>query len=71
MDETTKSKLFKLDEKVTTAGTKDERGSGLGLILCKEFTEKNNGTIGFESNVNQGTTFILKFPKNNQTIIQL
>ena len=51
------SKLFRLDVHHTTVGTKDEKGTGLGLILCKEFVEKHNGKIWVESEVGIGTTF--------------
>ena len=55
-------KLFKVDVHHTTLGTSNEKGSGLGLILCKEFVEKNEGTISVESEPNKGTTieFTLK-----------
>ncbi|MGI4020324.1 MAG: sensor histidine kinase [Janthinobacterium lividum] len=44
----------------STYGTKQEKGTGLGLVLCKEFAELQNGTIGFESNNGAGTTFYFK-----------
>jgi PAS domain S-box-containing protein len=50
-------KLFKLDGVHSTPGTKKEKGTGLGLILCKEFLEKNNGNIWVESAVGVGTSF--------------
>jgi len=50
-------KLFDIRENTSTAGTENETGTGLGLILCKEFVEKHNGKIWFESEVNIGTTF--------------
>jgi two-component system, sensor histidine kinase and response regulator len=55
--------LFKMDENVTSRGTKGEPGSGLGLILCKEFIEKNNGEIRVESELGKGTKFIFTLPK--------
>ena len=44
-----------------TYGTKNEKGVGLGLVLCKEFTELQNGTIMFESIQGVGTTFYVSF----------
>lgn len=52
-------KLFKLDCNYTTVGTADETGSGLGLILCKEFAERNGGDIWVKSEENKGSEFIL------------
>jgi signal transduction histidine kinase len=54
--------LFSIEKNKSTNGTNNEKGTGLGLILCKEFTQKNNGSIRVESELNKGTTFILKFP---------
>ncbi len=51
------SQLFKLDSNFTSRGTNQERGSGLGLKLCKEFVEKNGGIIGVSSKPGVGTTF--------------
>lgn len=50
-------KLFKIDEHFSNTGTNNEKGSGIGLILCKEFIEKNNGKIWVESKKNKGSTF--------------
>ncbi len=62
MDKETKEKLFKIDEHVSTKGTANEEGSGLGLILCREFVEKNNGKIGVESEISKGSTFYFTLP---------
>ncbi|MFH0736022.1 MAG: tetratricopeptide repeat-containing sensor histidine kinase [bacterium] len=51
-------KLFRMDIHFTTRGTEDEKGTGLGLILAKEFIEKNGGAIWVESELNKGTKFI-------------
>ncbi len=56
------SKLFSITSNYTTPGTNSESGTGLGLILCKEFVEKNNGTIEVKSELNKGTTFIIELP---------
>jgi len=50
-------KLFKIEETFPTAGTSNEAGTGLGLVICKEFTETLGGTIAVESSVGKGTSF--------------
>lgn len=60
--------LIKNDNFKTTTGTKGEKGFGLGLSLCKEFTELNNGTISVKSELGIGTKFTVIFPKSNKTI---
>jgi len=57
-------KLFKIDEKLSTKGTASEVGTGLGLILCKEFIEKHKGRIMVGSEVGKGTTFCFTLPIN-------
>ena len=50
------NKLFKIDQHYTRLGLDNEKGSGLGLILCKEFVEKNGGKISIDSTPDVGTT---------------
>lgn len=56
------NKLFRIDTKHSTKGTADEKGTGLGLVLCKDFVEKNNGSIGVHSEENKGSTFYFTLP---------
>jgi signal transduction histidine kinase len=53
--------LFRIDKHVSTPGTHNEKGSGLGLILCKEFVERNGGTISVTSDPEKGSTFTISF----------
>jgi len=56
------AKLFKLDASYTTPGIAQERGAGLGLILCKEMVEHNGGQIRIESTPGRGTTVSFTVP---------
>ena len=56
-------KLFRIDCQISTIGTNNETGTGLGLILCKEMIEKNNGIIEVESNKGLGSRFYFYLPK--------
>ena len=55
-------KLFRTDAHYTVKGTENEPGTGLGLILCKEFVEKNGGEIKVYSEENKGSKFIFTLP---------
>ncbi|SFC95118.1 PAS domain S-box-containing protein [Algibacter lectus] len=61
-------KLFHLDKSHTTAGTNDESGTGLGLILCKDFIDYHKGKIWAESEVGVGTNMRFCLPKINPLI---
>jgi signal transduction histidine kinase/Tfp pilus assembly protein PilF len=56
------AKLFKYDQHFMNKGTAGESGTGLGLILCKDFVEKNSGTIKVESELEKGSTFVFTLP---------
>ncbi|MBB6002465.1 tetratricopeptide repeat-containing sensor histidine kinase [Arcicella rosea] len=58
------SKIFNKYTSYSSFGTAQEKGSGLGLLLCKELIEKNQGKIWFESKPNEGTTFYFTIPLN-------
>ncbi|MFH1194668.1 MAG: HAMP domain-containing sensor histidine kinase [bacterium] len=63
MDEEISASLFKLSTQITRQGTAHERGSGLGLLICKEFIERHNGEITVKSAVNAGTVISFTVPK--------
>ena len=55
-------RLFKIDEHLTTVGTNDEKGTGLGLIICRDFVKKQRGSIGVESKYGEGSRFYFTLP---------
>lgn len=62
MNQQTQDELFQLSNKTQRNGTSEETGTGLGLLLCKEFTENNKGTISVSSKENEGSTFCITIP---------
>lgn len=56
--------VFLIGEKMSTVGTEEEKGTGLGLIICKEFVEKHKGRIWVESEEEQGSEFFFWLPSN-------
>jgi PAS domain S-box-containing protein len=66
MSEKELNKLFAIENKLSNPGTANEKGTGLGLILCKEFVETNGGKIWVESKINQGSEFHFTVPVYKQ-----
>ncbi len=62
IDEKLKQSLFSIGENKSRLGTNKEKGTGLGLILSKEFIDNHHGTIDIDSKVNEGTKFIINIP---------
>jgi nitrogen-specific signal transduction histidine kinase len=60
------SKLFNIDNSLSTVGTAKEKGTGLGLILCREFVKKHHGEIRAESNPGKGSIFYFTLPDKTQ-----
>lgn len=54
--------IFKIDTNISTQGTDDETGTGLGLIIAQEFVEQNGGEISVSSQEGKGSEFTLKLP---------
>ncbi|WP_430816648.1 sensor histidine kinase [Carboxylicivirga sp. RSCT41] len=59
------SRLYNIENNISTPGTNNEPGTGLGLLLCKELAEKNKAEIRIESKVGEGSTFTIAFPRLN------
>lgn len=66
ISETDASRLFRIDTTVKSLGTMGEKGTGLGLVLCHEFIQKNGGTINVRRNSGAGTTFWFTIPAIQQ-----
>ena len=63
MTEDVRASIFQHDNIISSTGTANEKGTGLGLKLCKEFIEKNDGEIWIESGEQKGTTFFISLPE--------
>lgn len=68
MSEEKRKVLFDIYSISTTLGTANEKGSGLGLVLCKEFVEKHKGEIWVESNEGKGSDFKFTLPLNDSSV---
>lgn len=66
MDEDSVKGLFKLDTNISSQGTENERGTGLGLLLVKEFVTVHNGKVGVKSKTGEGSTFFFTLPSTDQ-----
>jgi two-component system, sensor histidine kinase and response regulator len=68
MDAEKVEQLFKTDNMVSTPGTENEPGNGLGLILCKEFIQHHGGEIGIDSVPGRGTNVWFTLPLNGKNL---
>lgn len=64
MDDEIKERLFSLEGTISQVGTSGERGTGLGLVLVKNFVERNNGSLSVSSEKNRGTKFVVILPSS-------
>ncbi|MFA9391707.1 MAG: ATP-binding protein [Prolixibacteraceae bacterium] len=67
MDPEILANLFSLESNTTTPGTCNETGTGLGLLICKEFIQKHNGEIRVESKIGKGSIFSFSLPNTNRS----
>jgi signal transduction histidine kinase len=71
MSEDKINELFKIDNTYSQKGTNGEFGTGLGLILCKEFIEKNSGKISVRSQAGKGSAFTITIPSGPLKIVPM
>lgn len=71
IDEVDTKKLFRLDLHHTTDGVHNEKGTGLGLIMCKDFIEKNGGKIWVNSEKEKGSDFTFMIPVTDKNLAQI
>lgn len=64
IEENRKNNIFDFEKKISTEGTNEEQGTGLGLILCKEFVDKHQGEIWVESEIGNGSEFFFTIPQS-------
>jgi len=64
MSQEVANNLFRIDANITSRGTNNEKGTGLGLIVCKNFVEKHGGIISVKSEINKGTIVSFNLPLN-------
>ncbi len=57
------SRMFNIGENISTPGTQNEKGTGLGLIICKEFVDRHRGHISIESEIDKGTKISIELPQ--------
>jgi len=63
MSQETQKRIFEMNQHHSTFGTSNEKGTGLGLMLCQELIDRNNGQIQVVSNINKGSTFSITLPR--------
>lgn len=66
MSKTNLHKIFRLDNDYLALGTAQEKGAGIGLLLCKEYVEKNGGKIWADSEEDKGSSFFITIPKSDK-----
>ncbi len=71
MNEKQMKQIFSDNNKTSMPGTANEKGTGIGLAICREYIRKINGNLSVDSEVNQGTTFIVSLPETNRTKITI